>query len=83
MRTWQIALILLAGSVLITAVLFLLGLPFFFLFLFIPLIPLFGRSRAIRCCPVCGWETAGSECFCPYDGTPLRVPARKEGEGKD
>jgi hypothetical protein len=20
---------------------------------------------------VCGWETAGSERFCPYDATPL------------
>jgi len=47
------------------------GLPFFFLFLFIPLIPLFTGSRQTRRCLVCGWETSGSERFCPYDASSL------------
>jgi len=65
------SLLLFIGSLAITAVLWALGLPFFFLFLFLPLIPLFRKSRTVRRCPVCGWETTGSERFCPYDATPL------------
>jgi len=74
-----LTLILLAASVIITAVSLVLGFPFFFLFLLIPLIPLFGRPPALRRCPVCGWETAGSERFCPYDGTAL-TPNGRDGE---
>jgi len=55
----------------VTAVSLALGFPFYFLFLFIPLVPLFGRCHRVRRCPACGWETEGSECFCPRDGTPL------------
>ncbi|TAJ45009.1 hypothetical protein CUJ86_04040 [Methanofollis fontis] len=62
---------LLTGSLLITIVLYAVGLPFFFLFLFIPLIPFFGRSQRTKRCPVCGWETTGNENFCPFDGTRL------------
>jgi len=29
-----------------------------------------GDLRLNRC-PVCGWETTGSERFCPFDATPL------------
>jgi hypothetical protein len=71
MKLWTLSLILLIGSLAITAILWVLGLPFFFLFLFIPLITLFRKSRKVRSCPVCGWETTGSERFCPYDATPL------------
>ncbi|WP_425438244.1 zinc-ribbon domain-containing protein [Methanocorpusculum vombati] len=67
---WTAAL--LAGSLLLTAVCWFLGFPFFFLFL---LFPLFlagtGRPRTVRRCPVCGWETRGSENFCPGCGTRL------------
>jgi len=75
----RLTLILLAVSIAITAVSLALGFPFFFLFLFIPLIPLFGRPPVVKRCPACGWETAGSERFCPYDGTPL-VPEDEGGE---
>jgi hypothetical protein len=47
--------------------------PFFFIFLFIPVIPLFGK-REVRKCPVCGYEARGSERFCPFDGTELPGP---------
>jgi len=67
-----ITTLLLAGSILVSAALFLAGLPFFFLFLFIPLIPQVWRERKVRSCPVCGFSTFdGKVAFCPYDGTPL------------
>lgn len=47
------------------------GLPFFFMFLFIPLIPLFGSPKHPKKCPLCGWTTYGDEIYCPYDGTAL------------
>jgi hypothetical protein len=71
MKSWHLSLILLFGSLAVTVAGWLLGLPFFFVFLFIPLIPLLRPHRTIRRCPVCGWETAGSEDFCPWDATPL------------
>ena len=71
MKLWTMSLILFIGSLAVTAVLWALGLPFFFLFLFLPLIPFFRKSRTVRRCPACGWETTGSERFCPYDATPL------------
>jgi hypothetical protein len=43
---WLVALALLAISVAISAVLYLLGVPFFFVVLLLPLVPLFGRRRA-------------------------------------
>lgn len=71
MKPWKISLILFAGSLVLTVFFWMLGIPFFFLFLLIPLIPLFTGPRHIRRCPVCGWETSGSERFCPYDASPL------------
>jgi hypothetical protein len=77
MKPWQLSLILFLGSLAITLGLWALGLPFFFVFLFIPLIPFFWRKETVRRCPVCGWETTGSENFCPFDATPL-TPAGSE-----
>jgi hypothetical protein len=71
MESWKLSLVLLAGSLALTAVLWMMGLPFFFLFLFVPLLPFLSGRRKIRRCRVCGWETAGSERYCPYDATPL------------
>jgi hypothetical protein len=70
-KPWQLSLILFIGSLAITLVLWMNGLPFFFVFLFFPFVPLFWRKQTIRRCPVCGWEATGSEHFCPRDGTPL------------
>lgn len=76
-------LILLAGSLLASAVLFSYGIPFFFLFLFIPLIPFLNRNRERKRCPVCGWETESPGIsFCPFDGTALIAPGI-EGERDD
>jgi hypothetical protein len=60
-------------------VLWLLHVPFFFLFLFFPLVPFFSR-RPVKRCPVCGWETTGCENFCPFDGSPLAGP---DGKGRE
>jgi hypothetical protein len=77
----QLALILLAASLAITVVLYILGLPFFFVFLFIPIIPFFGRERRVKRCPVCGFETADNRtAFCPYDGSRLEVPEGDHGK---
>ncbi len=74
-------MILLAGSLAISLLLFSLGLPFFFVFLFIPLVPFLGREKQVKRCPLCGWETTDNRiAFCPYDGSILGVPERKEGE---
>ena len=80
MDSWKLALILLAGSVALTIGLWLIGLPFFFLFLFIPILPFLHRDRHPLRCPVCGWETTGSERYCPYDATPLVDPGRNGGK---
>jgi len=74
------SLILFLGSLVITAVLWMLGLPFFFVFLFLPIITLFQRKQSIRRCPVCGWETTGSENFCPWDATPLAETGGEVGK---
>ena len=79
-RHYLLSLILLAGSLGFTVVMWLLHLPFFFVVLFIPLIPFFFRHRAVRRCPVCGWETTGSERFCPFDATPLPETGGKRGQ---
>lgn len=63
-------LLLLPGSIVLSAVFFLAGLAVFFLFLVIPLIPFLSGSKKIRRCPVWGWETSGSERFGPCDATP-------------
>ena len=83
MRAWQVSLLLLAVSLGITVLLWLMHVPFFFLFLFVPLVPLFSRDRMVKRCPVCGWETTGSENFCPFDATPLAGPGGERGQGKD
>lgn len=58
----------------VTVFLFSLGLPFFFVFLFIPLIPFFSRERNVKRCPECGFETTrGRVEYCPYDGSRLEV----------
>lgn len=68
----MLSILLLAGSLLVTVILWLAGFPFFFLFLFIPLIPQVWKERKVRSCPVCGFSTTdGKVAFCPYDGTPL------------
>jgi hypothetical protein len=73
MEAGKTSLILLAGSLAVTLLLWHLGLPFFFLFLFIPLIPVMGQKKTLRRCPACGWETYGAEKYCPYDATPLEI----------
>ncbi|RQD79738.1 MAG: hypothetical protein D5R96_09570 [Methanocalculus sp. MSAO_Arc2] len=64
-----ITFLLLAGSLGITIISFILGYPLFFLLLFIPF--LFSRGKGGKRCPLCGWEAKGSEKFCPYDGAVL------------
>jgi hypothetical protein len=63
--------ILLAASLGLSVILWISGYPVFFFLLFIPFIPFFRKPHQLKKCPVCRWETAGSERFCPYDGTPL------------
>jgi hypothetical protein len=58
----------------VTALLFLFGFPFFFVFLFIPLIPFFGREKRVKRCPECGFATTDDRVkYCPYDGSALEV----------
>jgi hypothetical protein len=83
MKAWEISVILFLGSLVITIIFWMMGLPFFFVFLFIPLVPFFFKKQTIRRCPVCGWETTGSEHFCPWDATPLSGPDREFGKGND
>ncbi|PKL57920.1 MAG: hypothetical protein CVV34_05010 [Methanomicrobiales archaeon HGW-Methanomicrobiales-5] len=71
MKPWILSLLLFIVSITITAILWVLGLPFFFFFLFLPLLPFFSHKGVTKRCPVCGWETTGSENFCPFDATPL------------
>jgi hypothetical protein len=71
MKPWEISLILILGSLAVTITFWMLGLPFFFVCLFLPLVPFFLKKPAGRRCPVCGWETTGSEHFCPFDATAL------------
>lgn len=73
MNAWKTSLILLIGSLAITFLMWHLGFPLFFLFLFVPLLPFFGRKKALRRCPACGWETSGNERYCPYDASPLEL----------
>ncbi len=63
-----------AVSLLVTALLWILGVPGFFLFLFFPffLLP-FGRGRRpVRHCPGCGFQTGDRGArYCPRDGREL------------
>jgi len=64
-------MLLLTGSIGISALLWIAGFPFFFMFLFIPLIPFIGRHE-VKQCPICGFQTCGNEIYCPYDGVILK-----------
>jgi len=44
----------------------------------VPLLPLLSGRRKTRYCPVCGWETSGSERFCPCDATLLEDYGSRE-----
>jgi len=79
-QRYLLSLILLAASLAFSVMMWLLHLPFFFVVLFIPLIPFFMRERTVRRCPVCGWETTGSESFCPFDATPLLEIGGERGQ---
>jgi len=68
---WQWSILLLALSFVVMIVGWSLGFPFFFVFLFIPIIPFLQKERMVKRCPVCGWKTTGRAGFCPYDGTRL------------
>jgi hypothetical protein len=83
MKSWHLSLILFMASFAITALFWTLGLPFFFVFLFIPLIPLLWQPQKVRRCPVCGWETTGGERFCPWDATPLAEAGGEVGKCKE
>jgi hypothetical protein len=83
MKPWEISLMLFFGSLAVTIVFWMMGLPFFFVFLFLPLAPFFFKEKTVRRCPVCGWETTGSEHFCPFDATPLPGPDGEFGKGND
>jgi hypothetical protein len=83
MNPWKLSLVLFAGSLVLTIVLWMIGLPFFFFCLIIPVIPFLWREQRMRRCPVCGWETTGSERFCPFDAAPLRNPGSDGGDRKD
>ena len=79
-RPWLVAAVVLAGSLLLSLAFWLAGLPFFIGFMFIPAIPFLSRERKVKRCPLCGWETAGSERFCPFDATPLVGTGGEGGE---
>ena len=64
-----VSLALFAGSLAVTAVCFAFGLPFFFLFLFLPLF--FLPKREVRRCPVCGCRVAGGDNYCSVCGAKL------------
>lgn len=71
-QSWKLSLLLAAGSIAITVACYLMNLPFFFLFLVIPLIPFLSPGRKVRRCPACGWETIDPRVvFCPFDGAGL------------
>ena len=82
MESWKTGIVLFAGSIIFTVIMWLMHVPFFFVFLFIPLIPFFGSRNRAKRCPVCGWETTGSENFCPYDAAPLTRSGGKGREGE-
>ncbi len=71
MDSWKLSLVLLIGSLAVSALFWITGHPIFFLFLFVPLAPLFFGRHTTKRCPVCGWKTTGNERFCPFDAAPL------------
>ncbi|MBE6507313.1 MAG: hypothetical protein E7Z72_05245 [Methanocorpusculum parvum] len=64
-----VTLALFAGSLAVTAVCFALGIPFFFLFLFLPLF--FLPKREVRRCVVCGCRVNPGDNYCPVCGAQL------------
>ena len=76
MEPWKFSIVFLAGSVSLTVFLWMFGLPLFFLFFFVPLIPFFSSRSRVRRCPACGWKTSGNELFCPYDAYALEDDER-------
>ncbi len=77
----MLSLVLLAGSLAVTAAMYFLGMPFFFLFLFIPIIPFLHRDRQVKRCPSCGFETGDRRiAFCPYDGSALHEAGAEDRE---
>ena len=64
-----VTLALFAGSLAVTAVCFALGLPFFFLFLFLPLF--FLPKKDVRRCPVCGCKVEPNANYCSVCGSRL------------
>lgn len=74
--SWGI--VLLVGSLAVTAILFAMGIPVFLLFFALPLlgIPWLRGGRRPRppapTCPRCRYQARGpDEAFCPRDGAPL------------
>jgi len=68
---WQITLIIFLASVVVTVVCFMLGFPFFFLFLFLPF-ALFIPHKERRKCPKCGVEVGRDANYCPICGTEIK-----------
>jgi hypothetical protein len=66
----KVALALFAGSIVLTLVCLILGFPFFFLFLFLPLFFLPGK-RPRKVCPVCGVEASNDSKYCRVCGAKL------------
>ncbi|MEI6840042.1 MAG: hypothetical protein WCK53_02155, partial [Methanomicrobiales archaeon] len=81
-RLYILSILLLVVSFGLTVTAFLFHWPFFFCFLFIPLVP-FLQRRAVLKCPACGWTTSGNEHFCPYDGSRLEGPGGEHRQGDD
>jgi len=65
------AIALFAGSILLTVICLLLGFPFFFLFLFVPLFLLFPGRRSEKVCPVCGAAASNDSQYCRVCGAKL------------
>jgi len=65
------ALILFAGSIVLTVVCLILGFPFFFLFLFFPLVLFFPRRHPVKVCPVCGAGASDDSKYCRVCGAKL------------
>ena len=51
MKLWEISFMLFLGSLAITIAFWMLGLPFFFVFLFLPLVPFFFKEACLPALP--------------------------------